>query len=63
VASKRRKRESSQKIAANNPQIFPQEAAFTAHIYFHTLLTIRGEGERAILTMKKAQENWAFCAS
>jgi hypothetical protein len=41
----RRKRESPQKVAANNPQIFPQEAAFTAHIYFQMLVTIRGEGE------------------
>jgi hypothetical protein len=32
-------------IAANNPHFFPQETAFTAHIYFHTPLTIRGDGE------------------
>jgi hypothetical protein len=45
VDDKRRKRESVQKIAANNPQNFPQEAAFAAHIYFQMHLTIRGEGE------------------
>jgi len=31
--------------ASNNPHFFPQERAFAAHIYFHTPLTIRGDGE------------------
>jgi hypothetical protein len=50
-------------IAANNPQFFPQKSTIRAHIYFQTLLTIRGVGGSAKLHRKKGPEKGALCTS